>query len=141
MPDASTDKMQSRLARGAAPVLIVSVLLLHACGSSDDPGTLTFDVNQDVSEQTISGDPGLAGQHPLVRAHALDAVLDARLMRAEREADRLLELALRTAGARGGAEGEWGSDGAAEQQKGLATMHERTCSQCVDVAIYPRWPS
>jgi hypothetical protein len=54
--------MQSRLARGAAPVLIVSVLLLHACGSSDDPGTLTFDVNQDVSEQTISGDPGLAGQ-------------------------------------------------------------------------------
>ena len=41
--------------------LIVSVLLLHACGSSSDPGKLTFDVTQDVSEQTISGDPGLAG--------------------------------------------------------------------------------
>ena len=46
----------------ATPVaLIVAVLLLHACGSSSDPGKLTFDVYQDVSEQTISGDPGLAG--------------------------------------------------------------------------------
>ncbi len=46
----------------ATPVaLIISVLLLHACGSSSDVGKLTFVVNQDVSEQTISGDPGLAG--------------------------------------------------------------------------------
>ncbi len=60
----STDRelIRSQLATEAIPAaLIVFVLLLHACGSSSDVGSLTFDVNQDVSEQTISGDPTFAG--------------------------------------------------------------------------------
>lgn len=56
------EPIRSQLAKEVTPVaLIVSVLLLPACGSSSDAGSLTFDVNQDVSEQTISGDPALAG--------------------------------------------------------------------------------
>ena len=34
---------------------------MPALAGSSDVGSLTFDVNQDVSEQTISGDPILAG--------------------------------------------------------------------------------